>query len=150
MTDPRRGQPKQRVDLFSRLLFGQRLVGLFRQQPADELQHLIGHQLGDQFRQRPVDVSQLFRYKRYITVYRHPHTCATSSLSIRISCFQHGDQQWYQSWETRTALPIRSAVVNSRKLLWKRERTPQIFLCPNFSFPGNIHSKKSYFRALEL
>ena len=27
-------------------------------------------------------------------------------------------------WEIRTALPIRSAVVNSRKLLWKRERTP--------------------------
>ena len=27
-------------------------------------------------------------------------------------------------WEIRTALPVRSAVVNSRKLLWKRERTP--------------------------
>ena len=27
-------------------------------------------------------------------------------------------------WEIRTALPIRTAVVNSRKLLWKRERTP--------------------------
>lgn len=27
-------------------------------------------------------------------------------------------------WEIRTALPIRSAVVNSRKLLWERERTP--------------------------
>ena len=27
-------------------------------------------------------------------------------------------------WEIRTALPMRTAVVNSRKLLWKRERTP--------------------------
>lgn len=27
-------------------------------------------------------------------------------------------------WEIRTALPVRTAVVNSRKLLWKRERTP--------------------------
>ena len=27
-------------------------------------------------------------------------------------------------WEIRTALPMRSAVVKSRKLLWKRERTP--------------------------
>ena len=27
-------------------------------------------------------------------------------------------------WEIRTALPVRIAVVNSRKLLWKRERTP--------------------------
>jgi hypothetical protein len=27
-------------------------------------------------------------------------------------------------WEIRTALPVRTAVVNSRKLLWERERTP--------------------------
>ena len=27
-------------------------------------------------------------------------------------------------WEIRTAIPVRTAVVNSRKLLWKRERTP--------------------------
>ncbi len=27
-------------------------------------------------------------------------------------------------WEIRTALPVRTAVVKSRKLLWKRERTP--------------------------
>ena len=27
-------------------------------------------------------------------------------------------------WEIRTALPVRTAVVNSRKLIWKRERTP--------------------------
>lgn len=27
-------------------------------------------------------------------------------------------------WEIRTALPVRTAVVYSRKLLWKRERTP--------------------------
>lgn len=27
-------------------------------------------------------------------------------------------------WEIKTALPMRSAVINSRKLIWKRERTP--------------------------
>lgn len=27
-------------------------------------------------------------------------------------------------WEIRTELPVRTAVVNSRKLLWERERTP--------------------------
>ena len=27
-------------------------------------------------------------------------------------------------WEIRTALPVRTAIVKSRKLLWKRERTP--------------------------
>ena len=29
-----------------------------------------------------------------------------------------------QFWEIRTAIPVRTAVVKSRKLLWKRERTP--------------------------
>ena len=46
---------QQLVDLFPRLQFGQRLVGFFRQQPTDELQPLIGHQLGDQLGQRVVD-----------------------------------------------------------------------------------------------
>ena len=32
-----------------------------------------------------------------------------------------------QFWEIRTAIPVRTAVVNSRKLLWKRERTPLKF-----------------------
>lgn len=27
-------------------------------------------------------------------------------------------------WEIRTAIPVRTAVIKSRKLLWKRERTP--------------------------
>lgn len=32
-----------------------------------------------------------------------------------------------QFWEIRTAIPVRTAVVKSRKLLWKRERTPLRF-----------------------
>jgi hypothetical protein len=32
-----------------------------------------------------------------------------------------------QFWEIRTAIPVRTAVVKSRKLLWKRERTPLKF-----------------------
>ena len=32
-----------------------------------------------------------------------------------------------QFWEIRTAIPVRTAVIKSRKLLWKRERTPLKF-----------------------
>ena len=40
---------------FQAFPIGQQVAGLFRQQVADELHHLIRHQLGDEFRQRLID-----------------------------------------------------------------------------------------------
>ena len=47
--------PKVFCQRFQAFPIGQQVAGLFRQQVADELHHLIRHQPGDEFRQRLVD-----------------------------------------------------------------------------------------------
>lgn len=51
--------PKIFFQRFQAIPIGQQVAGLFRQQVADELHHLIRHQLGDQFGQRVVDLIEI-------------------------------------------------------------------------------------------
>ncbi|MBQ4398834.1 MAG: hypothetical protein II829_04515 [Bacteroidales bacterium] len=47
--------PKVFFQKYQAIPIGQQVACFFRQQVADELHHLIRHQLGDEFRQRLVD-----------------------------------------------------------------------------------------------